>query len=84
MLAISGTCLVGTLAWIVAWQTGTWTDPGETPDEAPHEMGAQILGYISAVLYLGARVPQIMQNYRKQSCEGMTNCAHLRNHSDNI
>ena len=35
-------------------------------------MGAEILGYISAVLYLGARVPQIAKNQRERSCEGLS------------
>ena len=33
--------------------------------------GAQILGYLSAVAYLGARIPQIVKNAREKSCEGM-------------
>ncbi|KAJ2743418.1 putative vacuolar membrane transporter for cationic amino acids [Coemansia sp. BCRC 34301] len=32
----------------------------------------QILGYISALLFLGARIPQLAKNYRKQSCEGLS------------
>lgn len=32
--------------------------------------GAQVLGYISAVAYLGARLPQIYKNYKNKSCEG--------------
>lgn len=34
-------------------------------------MGAKVLGYLSAVLYLAARVPQIVKNAREGSCEGM-------------
>ncbi|KAJ2750404.1 putative vacuolar membrane transporter for cationic amino acids [Coemansia pectinata] len=32
----------------------------------------QVLGYISALLFLGARIPQLAKNYRKQSCEGLS------------
>lgn len=35
-------------------------------------LGAKILGYISAVLYLGARIPQIVQNQRQKSVEGLS------------
>ncbi|ORX74421.1 hypothetical protein DL89DRAFT_319956 [Linderina pennispora] len=33
---------------------------------------SQAMGYISAVLFLGARIPQIIKNYRKKSCEGLS------------
>jgi hypothetical protein len=35
-------------------------------------LGAQILGYASAVCYLGARIPQIIKNQREKSCEGLS------------
>jgi len=35
-------------------------------------LGAQILGYISAICYLGARIPQIVKNQRERSCEGLS------------
>ena len=34
--------------------------------------GPQILGYISAILYLGARLPQIYQNHSKRSVYGLS------------
>jgi len=71
MLAISGTCLAGTLGWFIAWKTGAWKARDGAPGNAPPETGAEILGYISAALYLGARIPQIIQNHQKKSCEGM-------------
>ena len=70
MLAIAGTCLGGALAWFVAWKSGVWKPEETPPGHVSQEIGAQVLGYISAVLYLGARIPQIMQNYRNKSCEG--------------
>lgn len=77
ILAISGTCLAGTLGWFIAWKTGIWKARDETPGKAAQEIGAEILGYISAVLYLGARIPQIMQNHQKKSCEGMSHGYHI-------
>jgi uncharacterized protein with PQ loop repeat len=32
----------------------------------------QLFGWTSAILYLTARVPQILTNYKKQSCEGLS------------
>ncbi|KAF8474884.1 PQ loop repeat-domain-containing protein [Kalaharituber pfeilii] len=71
-VAIVGTCLAGTLGWLVAWKTGAWSAPNGDVRGRPQAYGAEILGYISAALYLGARIPQIIQNYRKQSCEGLS------------
>ncbi|OJJ59368.1 hypothetical protein ASPSYDRAFT_149130 [Aspergillus sydowii CBS 593.65] len=67
-------CVIGMAGWTVAWQTGVWNpaplDSGNGGvDMAP---GAQILGYISAVCYLGARLPQIYKNYCDKSCEGLS------------
>lgn len=48
--------LAGAAGWAIAWRAGAWkptpvTGPGED-DETP--IGAEILGYASAVLYLGS------------------------------
>ncbi|KAF8421925.1 vacuolar membrane PQ loop repeat protein [Tirmania nivea] len=72
MLAIFCTCLLGSLGWFIAWKSGAWKVRDETRNKDPQEIGAQILGYISAVLYLGARIPQIIQNHQKKSCEGLS------------
>ena len=77
MLAIYGTCLAGTLGWFIAWRTGVWKARDEAPGKAVQNIGAEILGYISAVLYLSARIPQIIQNYKRKSCEGMTHGYHI-------
>ncbi|KAI9504472.1 PQ loop repeat-domain-containing protein [Coemansia spiralis] len=36
------------------------------------ELVPQILGYTSAILFLGARIPQLIKNYRKKSCNGLS------------
>ncbi|PVV03037.1 hypothetical protein BB560_002511, partial [Smittium megazygosporum] len=36
------------------------------------EFWPQVFGYISAILYSGSRIPQIMKNYRQKSCEGLS------------
>lgn len=79
-LFILGVVAVGSLGWLVAYKTGTWqpTAPEHSgkshhptsPDSNP--AGAQFLGYVSAALYLCARLPQIWKNYREQSCEGLS------------
>jgi uncharacterized protein with PQ loop repeat len=59
--------------WTVAWQTGVWKPaPKERNGGVDMAAGAQVLGYISAVCYLGARLPQIYKNYCDKSCEGLS------------
>ena len=73
IFSILGVIAVGTMGWTIAWQSGVWTP---TEDEnTDMAVGAQILGYLSAILYLGARIPQIIKNTRSKSCEGMYNGA---------
>ncbi|KAH7085065.1 PQ loop repeat-domain-containing protein [Paraphoma chrysanthemicola] len=73
-LSIVGVCIVGAAGWALAWKTGVWA-PQPTTDESTGTdmaMGAQVLGYASAVCYLGARIPQIIKNQREKSCEGLS------------
>jgi len=64
----------GTAGWALAWQSGAWKPTPERQDNAeePMAVGAQVLGYASAVAYLGARIPQIIKNWREKSCEGLS------------
>jgi uncharacterized protein with PQ loop repeat len=78
-LAILAIILVGAAGWAIAYQLGAWT-PTPAPSSGSHHhkpehktpIGASLLGYASAVLYLGARVPQIVKNQRERSCEGLS------------
>ncbi|KAF4124662.1 CTNS protein [Geosmithia morbida] len=76
-LSLLSVYLVGAAGWFVSYKAGAWdsADPGtpDGPDEAdnPLEMAGLTLGYISAVCYLCARVPQIIKNHREKSCEGL-------------
>ncbi|OQN96253.1 hypothetical protein B0A48_17815 [Cryoendolithus antarcticus] len=76
-LSIIGILFVGTAGWAIAYRTGTWQPvpeprPGGSVDSTPTPLGAELLGYGSAVLYLGARIPQIIKNQRSRSCEGLS------------
>ncbi|PIA14113.1 PQ-loop-domain-containing protein [Coemansia reversa NRRL 1564] len=43
------------------------------PNPAPlSELAAQAMGVASAVVYIMAYVPQVLQNYRRKSCEGLS------------
>lgn len=73
-LSIVGVCVVGAAGWAIAYKTGVWqpTPADNDNDAGPIAPGAQILGYASAVCYLGARIPQIIKNQRDRSCEGLS------------
>lgn len=64
---------VGSVGWAIAYESGVWKPSSEkhASDGKSMATGAQILGYLSAVAYLGARIPQIIKNYQERSCEGM-------------
>jgi solute carrier family 66 (lysosomal lysine-arginine transporter), member 1 len=72
VLSVLGICVIGAAGWAIAYGTGTWK-PAPPPGKVHAEelaTGAQTLGYASAVLYLGARLPQIYKNWQEKSCEG--------------
>ena len=71
-------CAIGTAVWAICWKASVWR-PVPAPregdaTEGQHDtpLGAEILGYASAVFYLGARIPQIVKNWREKSCEGLS------------
>lgn len=72
-LSVLAIMAVGTAGWAIAWQSGVWKPTSRHQDNNEESMavGAQVLGYASAVAYLGARIPQIFKNYKDKSCEGM-------------
>lgn len=53
-ISLLGICVVGLVGWTVAWQTGMWK-PAAQGENGGVDMaaGAQVLGYFSAVAYLG-------------------------------
>ncbi|PWW78558.1 PQ-loop-domain-containing protein [Tuber magnatum] len=66
-------CLAGALGW---WASNRYSD-SDPPvkgdgDDLSFSVLGQAFGYFCAVLYLASRVPQILLNYRRQSCEGIS------------
>ena len=53
IFAIAGICFAGTLGWFVAWRSGAWSATKESDDGQEMPRGAEMLGYLSALLYLG-------------------------------
>lgn len=65
----------GAAGWAIAWKSNVWhpvPEDGNTGGGSDSPLGAQILGYTSAVCYLSARLPQIYKNQKDRSCEGLS------------
>jgi uncharacterized protein with PQ loop repeat len=73
-LSILAIIASGTAGWALAYKTGAWHPvPLKSHlDSTPTPLGASLLGYGSALLYLGARIPQIVKNQRERSCDGLS------------
>ncbi|KAA8910407.1 vacuolar membrane PQ loop repeat protein [Sphaerosporella brunnea] len=74
VLSILGVIFAGVAGWCFAWWAGAWkvsNGEGNAPGK-DMPLGAEILGYLSALLYLSARIPQIIRNHQKKSCEGLS------------
>lgn len=66
-------CVV--LAGFLSWYISYCHNPSRSKPDAPNleiNVLAQVFGYMSAVLYLGSRVPQILLNFERKSCEGIS------------
>ena len=62
----------GVAAWYVAEHTSSDTPAQPTPHEpVGWRWDAQVAGWLSALLYLSSRVPQILKN-RTTKCEGLS------------
>jgi len=46
--------------------------PERRPQELVYDPLAQFFGWLCAVFYLGSRIPQILLNYQRKSCEGIS------------
>ncbi|EPQ54657.1 PQ-loop-domain-containing protein [Gloeophyllum trabeum ATCC 11539] len=60
----------GVLGWWISGYIGKAEGSPNSPDDHL-EWRSQVLGWISAALYIGARIPQIFKNF-KTRCEGLS------------
>ncbi|KKA29950.1 hypothetical protein TD95_005148 [Thielaviopsis punctulata] len=74
-LSLMAVYVVGFIGWYMSSKLGAWgQDPSDAPLEdstSPAAVAGQMFGYISALCYLCARIPQILKNWREKSCEGL-------------
>ncbi|VVT48551.1 uncharacterized protein SAPINGB_P001834 [Magnusiomyces paraingens] len=73
LLPILFVIAAGVVGYLFSDQETEGQNPGnDDGSDSPKAVGPEILGYLSAVLYLGARIPQIIQNYQKKSVYGLS------------
>ncbi|KAL8815083.1 MAG: hypothetical protein Q9223_005747 [Gallowayella weberi] len=74
-------CAAGVLGWFLSTRASHAQDSLEDFEtssisvkatEVRFDIWGQSFGYLSAVLYLGSRVPQLLLNYRRKSTEGIS------------
>ena len=54
LLSVLAVCALGAVGWTIAWKVGLWKPVLETSvDTAQRNWAAEVLGYVSAILYLG-------------------------------
>ncbi|KAL0580628.1 putative vacuolar membrane transporter [Marasmius crinis-equi] len=61
----------GTVAWWMSDSTKHPDEPSQNKMSPSRAWTIQVLGWSSAILFLGARIPQIAKNF-KTRCEGLT------------
>jgi len=69
LLAFAFVIATGVVAWLASQQNTEKPDTGRFKDVI--EWRSQVIGWMSAVLYLGSRIPQIFKNF-KTKCEGLS------------
>ncbi|TWU74421.1 hypothetical protein ED733_003860 [Metarhizium rileyi] len=81
LLGLTAVHVVGFAGWFISYRAGAWDGDDGIPDSGfPEPAKADnlkatlglVLGYVSALFYLCARLPQIFKNYQEKSCEGLS------------
>ncbi|EJS44758.1 YBR147W [Saccharomyces arboricola H-6] len=73
LLIVSGVIFAGIFSWYISYCSGlSKGTPEKKPVFEKINLPAQVLGYLSAILYLGSRIPQIVLNFKRKSCEGVS------------
>lgn len=66
----------GVIGWYISYLNSSkhhkkHPNHGKQP-ELVYDSLAQFFGWLCAILYLGSRIPQILLNYRRKSCDGIS------------
>ncbi|KAK3494906.1 PQ loop repeat-domain-containing protein [Neurospora hispaniola] len=84
LMAILMVCAAGVMGWFLSREYYPQQPSYEPPPSSDPQDGGlpktgvefsfwgQIYGYLSAILYLGSRLPQLLLNFRRKSTEGVS------------
>lgn len=70
-LIVLGVFLTGFLGWYFS-PANNDSDGGHNDEELEFDLLGQVFGYLCAALYLGSRLPQILLNFERKSCDGIS------------
>ncbi|GCE97255.1 cationic amino acid transporter [Zygosaccharomyces mellis] len=70
-LIVTAVVFGGFLSWYISYCNDSHNSKPSEPDLTMNWL-AQLFGYLSAILYLGSRIPQILLNFQRKSCEGIS------------
>lgn len=70
LLCMLSVILAGIIGFLLS--PHNFHQPSDRPDKIIFSPLGQTFGYLCAFLYLASRIPQILLNYRRQSCEGIS------------
>ncbi|AET38492.1 cationic amino acid transporter Ecym_2794 [Eremothecium cymbalariae DBVPG len=70
VLLVLSVVLSGVLWWYISYAIH-YGSPASRPNLSINLVG-QAFGYLSAALYLSSRVPQVLLNFKRKSCEGIS------------
>ncbi|CAG8719968.1 9489_t:CDS:2 [Cetraspora pellucida] len=68
LIGLVGVCVAGVIMYYIS----TLFRKDEKDDQHDMKLLPQIFGWCSAIFYLSARVPQIIQNYKSRSTKGLS------------
>ncbi|KAF5094425.1 hypothetical protein D0Z00_003540 [Geotrichum galactomycetum] len=72
LLIVFGVFLTGFLGWYFSADPDNDDGKGRNDEDLRVDLLGQIFGYLCAVLYLGSRLPQILLNFERKSCDGIS------------
>lgn len=72
LLIVFGVFLTGFLGWYFSADSKNDGDNDRNDEDLRVDLLGQIFGYLCAVLYLGSRLPQILLNFERKSCDGIS------------
>lgn len=72
LLMVSLVFLSGLIGWYISYVKNYYKYKHPESPKLVFDPLAQFFGWLCAILYLGSRIPQILLNFQRKSCEGIS------------